>query len=365
MRPALSIFFGGLALFLAIVTLIVLYRLFTLLVILTLGLMLAQAIDPAVQRMESRHVPRAVGVLLIYALVATVLVSAGWIIIPPIAGELGALLLRLPDFADDVLLFITPWRELLERFELIENVREAIREILAGIAQNLISFLTLPLLVFDLIVNLFMVFVFAFLFSVNGSRMEDFLLRLVHPDRREDARGVMHKMGANVRSELLLMTAVGLLTWGGLLVLGMPYAHLLAVLAFLTEAIPMVGPFLGGIPAVLVAAFISPILAIQVVVLYVLVQQVENYLLVPLIHGSQLRVSPFLVILSILVGGGLFGFAGVLIAVPVTAALQVLVEDVIVPWRERQLGGGAPAERGEQPPDAPGAEEREGSSHDG
>ncbi len=361
MRHALSIFLGGLLLFFAIVLLIVLYQLFNLLVVLFLGMMLAQAISPAIHQMERRRIPRPLGVLLIYALLAAIVSSVGWLILPPLAADLSALLARLPELADGLVVFLTPWRELLERFQLLEEVREGLRQVAGNLAQSFITFITLPLAIVNIVVSFFTVFVFAFLFSVRGGRIQSFLLSLVHPDQRADWERVLRKMGDRVggfvRSELILMTSVGLLTWLGLSVLHIPFAHLLAVVAFLTEAIPMVGPFLGGIPAVAVALFVSPLAAVQVIVLYVLVQQMENYLLAPLVHGRQLQISPLLVILSLLVGSALFGLGGALIAVPLTAALQVVVEDVVVPWRRRQIGEGAEKEASARP--AAGGDERE------
>lgn len=338
---ARGILVGGFLLFLAILLLVVLYQLFTLLVIILLGLMLAQAIGPAVSSMESRRVPRPIGVLMIYLVLIAVIVSLGWSVIPPLARDLSVFVAAIPNYLEELLLWVEPIRQLLVEFDLVEDLEEGLRQVALDLARSLGALVALPVAILGGIVSIFSIFVFAFLFSVSGDTMGRFFLALIHPDQRRETQRVMDHMGARlgayVRSTLTLMTAVGLLTYLGLVVLGVPFPHLLAILAFFTEVIPMVGPFVGAAPAVLVALFISPILAIQVVVLYILVQQVESYLLAPIVHGRQLVMSPMLVLTSILVAGALFGILGALIAVPLAALSQVLVEDVIVPWRQRQI----------------------------
>jgi len=351
-RLAYSILIGGLLLFLAIVFLQAIYSLFDTLVILFLSLIVSQAMHPAVEGMRRWRVPRAVSVLLVYLSVAAILGTISWLVLPPVAIDIWTFLLRLPDLANQLVEFLAPVRDLLARFGLLENVTAGLRALLTGLAQNLASILNVPLLLLQLGVSISAIFVFAFLFSVNGARIEAFLLSFVHPDRRQDTSDVLHAMGARlgrfVRSELLVMTSVGLMTWLGLIILGIPFAHLLALWAFFSEAIPLIGPTLGAIPAVIYALFVSPILAAEVIGLYVVVQMVENYLLVPLIHGRQLRMDPIVVLLSLLVGTTLFGFVGAFLAVPATAALQVLVEDVIVPWRRAQIARDLAARRAEE-----------------
>jgi len=109
-------------------------------------------------------------------------------------------------------------------------------------------------------------------------------------------------------------------------ILGVPSALLLALIAAVSEAIPIVGPLLGAIPAILVAATVSPQLALLVAVIYVLIQLVEGNILVPLVMRNTIGLSPFLVIASLLIGGSAGGFVGALFAVPVAAAIVVVLE---------------------------------------
>jgi predicted PurR-regulated permease PerM len=119
------------------------------------------------------------------------------------------------------------------------------------------------------------------------------------------------------------MGAMGLATGVAYTLLGLPVALLLALVAALAEAIPIVGPMLGAIPAVLVAATVSPQLAIEVALVYVVLQLVEGSILVPLIMRNTVGISPLLVLLSLLIGAAVAGIVGAFLAVPVAASVEI------------------------------------------
>jgi len=132
------------------------------------------------------------------------------------------------------------------------------------------------------------------------------------------------------------MVVIGLLSGGGVLLLGLPYPFLLAVLAGLTEAIPLIGPFIGGAPAVLIAlATDGPLKAGEVAVLYLVIQQIEGTTLVPLVMNRVVQLNPLTVTVAILLGSALLGVVGALLAVPAAAVIQVLVLRVLAPAARR------------------------------
>jgi predicted PurR-regulated permease PerM len=111
--------------------------------------------------------------------------------------------------------------------------------------------------------------------------------------------------------------------------MGVPYFYVLALLAALGEMIPVIGPILSAIPAVLVALTVSPTLALGVLVFFLVQQQIENHLLVPKVMERQVGISAFVVITSLLIGGSLLGIVGALLAVPTAAILLVLFEELV------------------------------------
>ncbi len=123
------------------------------------------------------------------------------------------------------------------------------------------------------------------------------------------------------------MGTVGVVTGTAYLLLGLPGALLLGLIAALSEAIPIVGPLLGAIPAILVAATVSPELALVVAALYLIIQLVEGSVLVPLVMRNTVGISPLLVLLSLLIGSTVGGLVGALLAVPVVAASEMTSAD--------------------------------------
>ncbi|MFI5277847.1 MAG: AI-2E family transporter, partial [Ktedonobacterales bacterium] len=154
-------------------------------------------------------------------------------------------------------------------------------------------------------------------------------------------------LGGYVRGVLIAMLLIGVFTGAGLGILGVPYALLLGVLAGLTEAIPYLGPWLSGAVSVIVALVtVDPLKALEVVVLFLLVQQLEGNLVQPLVMSRSVHLDPLLVLIAILIGSELEGLMGAVLAVPFAALLQSLVTHAIAPAIRASSGR-------DEPPPAP------------
>lgn len=166
--------------------------------------------------------------------------------------------------------------------------------------------------------------------TLEGERAIRSLLLLLPSSQREGTREVIQevqsKVGAFVRGQALLCLIIGLLALIAYLVLGVPYALVLAVFAGLMEAVPYLGPVLGAIPAVLLAVSVDLSLAIWVIGASVIIQQIENTFLVPRIMNQAVGVNPLVALLAIFSFGSLFGLVGVLLAIPIAAILQTLLD---------------------------------------
>lgn len=143
----------------------------------------------------------------------------------------------------------------------------------------------------------------------------------------ETTKKIALKLGSWLRGQLLLMLAVGSFVTIGLSIIGMPYALTLGVWAGITEVVPMVGPWIGAVPGVIVGLTISPLHGFLALIVYTVVQQLENNFLVPKIMSKAVGLNPVIVIIAILIGGKLYGILGVLLAVPLAAVIGVLAED--------------------------------------
>jgi len=141
-------------------------------------------------------------------------------------------------------------------------------------------------------------------------------------------------LGAWVRGEIILMIIVGMLSFVGLTLLQVPYALSLAVWAGLLEIVPIIGPILSAVPAVLVALLVSPVLAVAVVALYFIVQQLENHLIVPNVMRRAVGVNPLITILTLMVGAKLAGISGAVLSVPLVVLLKIILKDIFQPQGE-------------------------------
>jgi predicted PurR-regulated permease PerM len=155
------------------------------------------------------------------------------------------------------------------------------------------------------------------------------VLAFIPAERRAGSRNAWNeiesRLGLWVRGQLILMGAIGGATAIAYTLLGLPGALLLALIAALTEAIPIVGPLLGAIPAVLVAATVSPELALVVAGVYLVLQLVEGSVLVPMVMRNTVGISPLLVFISLLIGGAVGGILGAFLAVPVAASIEIIL----------------------------------------
>ncbi|HPW44524.1 MAG TPA: AI-2E family transporter, partial [bacterium] len=194
---------------------------------------------------------------------------------------------------------------------------------------------------FNGLFSVFLIMVLTFYMVVEENAIKKIVWSLT-PARHQayaiDLVGRMQlQIGYWLRGQLILCLAIFLLTYLGLSILGVKYALLLALVAGLTEAIPYLGPILGGVPAVLLAMTQSPRLALVVIVMYLIIQQLENNILVPQIMKRAANVNPITSIIVLLVGYKIGGVAGAVIAIPVATAVSVGLKDLFNYKEKKEL----------------------------
>jgi predicted PurR-regulated permease PerM len=180
------------------------------------------------------------------------------------------------------------------------------------------------------VANLVLVFFVALFFALSPELYRSGLIKLVPKGGRERAREVLDTvsdtLGAWLIGRLISMAAVGILVTIGLWIMGIPLALFMGLLAALLDFIPFIGPFVAAVPAVLFAFADSPITAVWVALLYLGVQQVESYLVTPIVQQRAVHLPPVLTIIAVYVFGELFGILGLLVATPLFAVILVLVK---------------------------------------
>lgn len=261
------------------------------------------------------RIPRALSVIIVYALVIALLVIPIGGLIPPLVDQSTRLANQLPNLLVDLNLPV----------ELVDQVTNEVLTMLGQLPARIIS---LGVSIFSNLINVFAVLFIALYMLIGREKMDKYLesfLSKSQADRFEKiVEDLEFKLGGWARGQLILMLVVGIVTYIGLTILNVPFALPLAVLAGLLEFIPNLGPIVAAIPAVLVGASMAPITGVAVAALYLLVQQLEAYLIVPQVMNRSAGVSPIATLISLAIGFKLAGVVGALLAVPVYLTLTVI-----------------------------------------
>jgi predicted PurR-regulated permease PerM len=311
-------------------------RLIDVLILVFVAVVIAATLRPMVSALLRRGLPKALAVLLIYLGILGVLAGLFVLVIPALVNQGEELVRGLPQVYANLVV------------SLEENPNEAIRtlpqrlptgdqlasQLQAASSVVLTGALGIGMGVLALLAQMLSIFFLSIYLTLDQSRLERFWLSLAPASQRPELlaiwREIEGRLGGYVRGELLLMTSIGVLASLGYLVIGLPYPLVLGALAGMVEFVPMVGPTLGAIPAIVVALSISPQAALLVLIYSITIQMAENNILVPRLMGRSVGVSPITVIIAVFVFTGLLGISGAFLAIPLAAIVQVLMDHLIV-----------------------------------
>jgi len=176
-----------------------------------------------------------------------------------------------------------------------------------------------------------MVFILTLYFLLDENGIKKFFISLFPIKQKGQlisiANKIGNKLGGWLRGQLVMAISVGLFVYIGMLIIGMPYALTLGILAGALEIIPVMGPLIAAIPAILIAFTISPTTALIVTGFYILTQELENKILVPKVMQHAVGLNPVTIIIIILIGAKLMGVLGILLSIPVASIIYVLLEE--------------------------------------
>lgn len=277
----------------------------------------------------TRRLPRWLAILLVYIVMVGTLTIVGLLVVPPLIDQAQEMWARIPALLARGQAILMRYGLLTRPITLEEAVRAApstsgnamdtVATAVTSVVGGLFGFLTIFVLTFYLLLESDTLFTaFARVFPRDD-----------RPRVKDAARKISAKVSAWLNGQLILAGTIGASAAVGLYLLGVPYFYVLAVIAGFGEMIPVIGPILAAIPAVLVALSVSPKTALFVLIFYLVQQQVENHLLVPKVMERQVGVSAVTVIIALLIGGSVLGITGAILAVPSAAILQVLVQELL------------------------------------
>lgn len=304
-------------------------------IILFLGIVLSLAIRPAVIWLNRRNLPRGGGVAVVYLALLAFLVVFILLLVPLLADQVAVMVANVPDYYQTVrgwfldsrnLLLLRLGLELPPTLPFLSAAEPATEEAVAGVNQ---VWEYARLLFRSLFIGL-AVLLLGFYWTLDGEKIVRSLLLLFPLDWRSGMRdfltAVEDKVGAYIFGQIILSFSIFAMNLVAFLLIGLPYPIFLALFAGIMEAVPMVGPVVGAVPAVLLALSLGePTKVLWVVVATLIIQQLENAVLVPRIMRQAVGVNPLVTLLSLLAFSSVLGIIGALIAIPIAAILQLLV----------------------------------------
>src|SRR5215207_2206622 len=318
-----------------------LYRLRALIFLLFVAIVIGIAIRPLVEWLQRRGVARNTGIIIIYILIAAVVLGFLALTFPLIADQATQLSQNLPQYYSEIRgALVNSGNRLLQNIGLrlppeltlfLSSIPVADGELINQVTQTV--FFTN--LVVRGILSILAVFLLAYYWTQESSGIICTLLRLVPLNGRHDVQELFYlaesKMGGYVRGQAILCLIVGAAAFILYTLIGLPYTLVLALIAGFMEMVPIVGPALGAVPALLAALSTDPDKVIWVLVATGLIQMMENVLLVPRVMKNSMGVNPIIILLSLVAFSSVFGFAGALLALPLAAIIQLILDRILNP----------------------------------
>ena len=331
---------GSIAMFLGLILLVIfLFQIKNVLLLLFASFVITCALLPSVDWM-SKKVPRGIVVAFVYLLGLVAIIT---LLIPFIT----VITKQLQDF---VKVFPTYWEHLVQFVEDLEIMAASTGFIpdytqmftnAAQLSQDIVTrSIGFTINLFAGIAGAFTLAVLVLFMLLDKKVLKDGVLKLFPPKYREKTTHIIEtiakKVGGYVRGQLSLMLLVGLLTAVGLQIIGVEFALLLGITAGILEIIPIVGPVVATIPGVFVAFAQEPILGLWALLVYIIVQRIENHILTPMILGKFLEMHPLIIIAAILIAASTLGVFGVILSPAIAASIYVLVQELYLEKIEQQ-----------------------------
>ncbi len=298
------------------------------------SVVIALLLNPLVRFLRRMHVPRGLAVATVFLSFIGAVAAAVVLLIPPIQNQIQAIRGNLPLYTDQAQRQVQNLQSFFERNGIHVDVQQkadaalqAIRSWAGGISGNAVSY---SLSALSVLVVIIIILVAAVYMLLDAPRIARFAQQIGGPSAAQFLRRTERTLGQYIKAQtlvcLIIGVSAGLVLWifgvTGVFPQGATYAALFAAWVFVMEFIPYIGPIFGAVPPVLLALFTSPITALWVILAFLAIHQFEGHVVVPQVMGDAVGVHPLVVIFGILIGEELYGFAGIILAIPVVVLLK-------------------------------------------
>jgi len=323
------------------------YRFYQVVFALFFAIMLGTVIRPIVSWLNRRGVHRIAGVLLVYLLLLALIVGFMVLVLPSIVEQGSTIVDAVPNYYLNLRQWMTdsPNPLLMQLSEFLPAALPALTTTLEQTGEQMLVFAGQAAgYIRGAAKAVFLgtvVLLLAFHWTLDGPRTIQSLLQLIPKGRRESINelisAIEDKVGYYIAGQGVLCLVIGILSLISYLLIGLPNALVLALVAGVLEAVPLIGPLLGAIPAGIIALSIAPSKLIWVVVATLAIQQMESIFLVPRVMRKAVGVNPFVSLLAIFAFSSLFGIVGALMAIPTAAIIQLLLERFVFHRAEQEV----------------------------
>ena len=312
---------------------VALYLIKDVLLVLFMALVISSALDAPISYLESKKIPRILATIFVFLAALSVLTLLLYTIVPVAIFEMKNLFEKLEELEIPAIgAFITP--------KLTEELKVNLGNLTNLLFSGSVSFIEVIAGIFGGIAFVGAVFILSFYLAASREGVERFLRAVLPADAEDIAVKVYlsakQKLGLWLKGQLILSFTVGILAFLGLWILGVKYSLILGILAAVLEMVPFVGPIFTGATAFLLGVSESLALGIMVIVLFVIIQQIENHLLIPLVMRKTVGLHPVVAVIALLAGAQIAGFVGIILAVPTAVVIQEVIENRVA--RKNQMG---------------------------
>lgn len=303
-------------------------------VMVLVALLFSALIDPLADWLAHRHVPRALAVLLVYAMILSLGAAVVILLVPPVTSQIQQLVANSSSIFSGLINLFDRFQNVSSQYGLGENFSSGLIALQDGFEASLSGIFSTITGFFGGLAAFVIVLVLTFYMVVEEDSARRFFKNLAPAEYQPFLSSLFIKMqkriGYWLRGQLILGFVVGLMVYLGLLIIGVPYALLLGLIAGLLEIIPYAGPMLSAVPVLIIAFSVSPFVGFASLIIIIAVQQIENNVLVPKIMQKATGLNPVVSIVAMMIGIKFGGIVGALLAIPVATMVSVVSEELFV-----------------------------------
>lgn len=298
-----------------------------------IAIIILSALLKPVEWLTAKGIPRVLSVILLYLVIISFISLAIGVVIPPLITQTTEFVSHFPQIADSI-----------NNFFIFHQIPvEDISSIIARQAQSLVgNIISIFSKIFSSVFLLLTLLVLSFYFLLEWKTLVKLVSSPFSGKQEKKVSAIItkveHGLGKWIRGQLTLSLVVGVMSFIGLSILGFPYAIPLAIIAGVLEIIPIVGPIISAIPAILVGLTLSPIMALAAAALYLIIQQAENNLIVPLVMSKVVGLKAPIIIIALLIGSKLAGIGGAFLAVPLLVVVRIVITEIFVEDQKLEEG---------------------------